>query len=159
MILPSFHPFSTPFHSTSSFHLIIPSPPPFHSTSIPPPSHLPHPQQQTYKNHPCYCVTVLLCYCVTAFKNLTSVRFRPHVYTFWATRIYDLDNTYIHYYLKMRDGLCAIDWGFCIRRFPFAGFRELACRSERPGWPCWWCRAPRRERLDSGSLSESNPRS
>ena len=62
MILPSFHP---PLHpppipppSTSPFHLIIPSPP----FSIPPP----HPQQQTYKNHPCYCVTVLLCYCVTA---------------------------------------------------------------------------------------------
>ena len=40
-------------------------------------------KQQTYKNHPCYCVTVLLCYCVTA-----SVRFHHHVYTFCPTCIY-----------------------------------------------------------------------
>ena len=86
--------FSFPFHFTSPplIHpLYIPPTSPFsiplHTTSPPPTANI--------QSHPCYCVTVLLCYCVTAFKNLTSVRFRPHVYTFWATCIYDLDNTYI----------------------------------------------------------------
>ena len=48
-------------------------------------------KQQTYKNHPCYCVTVLLCYCVTVLLRYcvtASVRFHHHVYTFCPTCIY-----------------------------------------------------------------------
>ena len=99
MILPSFHPHS------------IPSPAP----SIPLPFHLPHPQQQTYRNHPCYCVTVLLRPFVSpliphtppSFSSLMSppfpsppypfpsrpfifslspVRFRSNIYTFSHAR-------------------------------------------------------------------------
>ena len=64
MILPSFHPPLHPPSYPTSIHLSFPPHHPFstlfHSTSSPTTANI--------QNHPCYCVTVLLCYCVRSFS-------------------------------------------------------------------------------------------
>ena len=75
MILPSFHP---PLHPPPSLrsHSLSPSLRSHsHSPSLlhPFPSHhqsTSSPTTANIQNHPCYCVTVLLCYCVRSFSPL-----------------------------------------------------------------------------------------
>ena len=76
MILPSFHPPLHPPSYPTSIHLSFPPHHPFstlfHSTSSPTTANI--------QNHPCYCVTVLLCYCVRSFSPLIPhTPSSPHV--------------------------------------------------------------------------------